>query len=313
MKRLIKYYNKFNNDGLSFSGSSTVFEVLPVLVDDSADMNDLIKLSKKLGYKRTAKKYQAKPLKYRRSNQITHAVALQETKKSNYRDDDDHRYFLGFITIDTSGTLTPVIKDGIITEQQAYDIRDNQEYGVSDSGEHVDGQYILIKSGWNFYSDMRLLGYNHTQFLELIGADDYGFYDDTYLCHSCGKFDDTDNGHTYNHRHTDDSLLGVNCGCYEEYCEDNFESHFGDNHSEAIELSTAEKLESDNKIEHIERFIGGMTDGRGGWYDGESCREGNPETILKEFKEKYPNDTFIFSHDESGQFQTYFSIWRVKA
>ena|SRR3990167_2843335 len=56
---------------------------------------------------------------------------------------------------------------------------------------------------------------------------------------------------------------------------------------------------------------GGMTDGRGGWFRGELTREGEPETVLAELLERNPEGEYVFSHDESGQFQVYFSVWRV--
>ena len=92
--------------------------------------------------------------------------------------------------------------------------------------------------------------------------------------------------------------------------QDNWEECINDCKT-SVELDVAEKLEEQKKIKHLERFIGGMTDGRGGMYDGESTREGNPVEVLAEYQDKHPDKQFLFTHDESGQFQTYFSIWLV--
>ena len=55
-----------------------------------------------------------------------------------------------------------------------------------------------------------------------------------------------------------------------------------------------------------------MVDGRGGYFNGKSTREGTPKSVLAEYMALKPDSVFLFTHDESGQFQTYFSIWEIK-
>jgi hypothetical protein len=191
-------------------------------------------------------------------------------------------------------------------------IRESEyEFGISAVGEMVGGETVLVKTGWEYFHVLPLLGYSLEDFEERLGIEEHGFDDDTESCSGCGKFDSRDDGYMYNFREVCGDWLGVNCGCYEEAIESEWES-FVDDSERAIELAVAERLAEKGEIEHVERFIGGMVDGRGGYWRGSGAvREGNPEDVLAEMREKEPDARFVFSHDESGQFQTYFSIWRV--
>jgi hypothetical protein len=314
MKRLIKYYNKYNSDKAQFSTCSTEYSIFPELVNEEAEFSDLKFLAEVHGLKVVGRGIETE-MKYRRNLFITHAYKLDEIETiERWGKIETYQFYLGFITIPESDILAPIESiDNEMTLEQAYEIVNNQELGVSDFGEMVDGGIVMVKSGWNYFHEIPLLGYNLKQFEELLKITDTGFYDDTDRCGNCGKFDSRDSGYTYNFREFQGDLLGVNCGCYEEACSgDDGIEEFSDNPDKAMELSSAEKLAEENKIEFIERFIGGMTDGRGGYFGGEYTREGQPEKILKELKEKDPNKSFLFSHDESGQFQTYFSVWSIR-
>lgn len=191
---------------------------------------------------------------------------------------------------------------------------DSQAYGVCDAVDTLNDDRLVLMEDWSYLHEMRLLGYNTNQFQELCGApkgsDGRTFQDNMQKCDECGVWDDRDNGYNYNHRMTDDGYIGLNCGCYHEHMKDNYLENVND-HKKCIELDVMKELENEGKVEFIERFIGGMTDGRGGYYAGKSCREGSPEGILEELITKSPKSKFLFSHDESGQFQTYFSVWKV--
>jgi hypothetical protein len=168
--------------------------------------------------------------------------------------------------------------------------------------------------GWHFFHAMRMAGYSLEKFKKILGVeeDNCNFHDSVFDCSHCNKYDYTDNGYTYNYRMTEYEQLGLRCGCWDEYAEsDKAIEEYTDDHSKAIEMKNAENLEKKGKLKHLERFIGGWVDGRGGYFNGKSTREGKPETVLIEYQKKFPKKKFIFSHDESGQFQSYFSIWEV--
>ena len=319
MKRLIKYHSSYESDGAKFSACSTTFEVLPELVEDNAGIKELKALAKKHGLK-IGRKAQTlittEMAKNWPSSFVTHAINLTEkfVRETYMGKTEEHIVYIGFITLCESGPLKPVKEiDTSLTEEQAQEIINSQYYGVSDVGEHaVEDKLILVKSGWEYYNQMRLLGYNHKQFEEILNAEDYGFNDDTFRCGECGLFDSNDDGRHTHFRIVDGDILGVRCGCFDEHCKENFAEEYGDNPDHAIERDTALELQEEGKLKLLETFIGGMVDGRGGYFAGKPTREGTPEAVLKEYKEKYPKKTFLFTHDESGQFQTYFSIWEIK-
>ena len=314
MKRLIKYTPQYTNDGAKFSYCSTEYEVLPVLFPDTAGIEDLKEYIREHKIDATSKKYIADKPKYgnHRTTTITHAIQLKETAIKY--DKTVLPMYLGLIVLADGGSL-PLMEsiDNPISEEQTNDIFNNQEYGVSDFGENISDEPCLVIESWDFFHEMPLLGYPLANFYKALGIEEYtGFSDDTYRCEGCNKFDSRDNGYTYNHRVVNECvLLGVKCGCYDEYLKENWRERVNTN--EPIELSVAKELEADGDIKFIERFIGGMTDGRGGYYDGKSCEEGDPTEILEKLLEDNPDGEYIFTHDESGQFQTYFSVWKIVA
>jgi hypothetical protein len=165
---------------------------------------------------------------------------------------------------------------------------------------------------WDYYHALPFLGYSIERFQEVLEVAERTFDDEVTSCHECGEYMWNDNGRTYNYRIVDEcTLLGMECGCYDEWCKKNWKSKIN-TPDECVELDFAEELESKGKLVHIARYIGGMTDGRGGYYAGECCAEGEPKKVLAALLKKNPKAKYVFTHDESGQFQTYFSVWRVK-
>lgn len=316
MKRVIKFYNPYSRDAAAFSDCSTKYEILPVIVDNDANEEDLTRLASKLGLVATGDAVTNAPHAWGyRELTITHALPVgTKLLKAKTRWNEEERVpeFLGFITLPCESDDAPLCESigNELTAEQASEIVNNQEFGVSDVGELIDGGIVLVKNGWSYYHALPLTGYDLKKFEEVLEVTDEGFYDDTYRCDGCNKFDSRDNGYTYNFREHGDGRLGVNCGCYDEACENDF-SDFVNEPGKAMELKTAESLETKGVLTHVERFIGGMVDGRGGRWGGESVREGDPKSILKELLDAEPNAEFVFTHDESGQFQTYFSVWRV--
>jgi len=324
MKRLIKFHTHFtsHNDKPEFSDCSSKFEVLPFLVEDDAGPKALEALAKQLKLRR------AGPAVKGGGQGITHALPLTSyVKGGGMYAKDKYREYLAFIELPDSDAVKPVLKpNSKLTKAQANEIVNRQVYGVNAVGEHVDGQTILVKRNWKFYVELRVLGYHHEQLLKLLKAEDYGFDDDTDSCSECGKFNSNDNGYKSNFRHTGGGCIGIECGCYDEWAESSEAvDEYANNRHAGMELAAAKKHAKAGRLVFIERFIGGMTDpGRGGNWGGlgdgtgepdESgyghVRNGRPETVLKALLKLDPKGKFLFSHDDSGQFQMYFSVWKV--
>lgn len=323
MKRLIKFWNLYKQDDGQFSDVSTRYEVLPILVDDKTGPKELRALAKELGFKLKGVVKKSKKVEgYRRTEiEMTHFVkTTAKTEPNKYRQNETHEWHLGFVTLPTrSGILTPSAKPKRMTSEQADEIVNNQAYGVSDVGDFSmvpkENDIRVVMQDHSYYHEMTMLGYTTKQFEKMVGVTDkeYGrdFDDAVFRCGDCGTWDSNDSGYTYNYRIMQGEQLGINCGCVLEHGKKEFLQFV--NKNEALELEAAEDLEKDGLVEHVERFIGGMTDGRGGYYAGEATREGTPTDVLKEYLAKEPKSKFVFTHDESGQFQSYFSIWRVTA
>lgn len=316
MKRLIKYHNQFRSDENKFSGCGTKYEVLQILVDDDAGPKELKQLARQLGFKTKGKPSQlevktnyggtVRPL------QITHSIALNETIQ---RHNEKYQVYLGFITLNESGTLKPSQKIIKTTKKQQQDILDKQEYSIIDVIDLQGDRNILITS-WEHYHHIPLLGYDfkHFQMSILRTRSETNistvFDDSVFSCGECGAWDYNDDGYTYNYRMTDYDLLGTKCGCYEEHQKNNLNKYIN-NPDKPLESEVADALESEGSLERLETFIGGMVDGRGGYFKGQSTREGSPEDVINEYQDKYPDDELVLIHEESGQFQTYFSIARL--
>lgn len=322
MKRLIKYWSSYNET--SFSDCSTKYEILPVLVDDSAGADELKRLAREHGYAYRTKVTEPKREGYR-PNKITHSLKLSETlpmpQHSIRKDRRKMHVFLGFITLTTSqsdNAILPLNKglNKRVTSKQANDIVNSQAFGVADVGT-IGKENMIVMESWNYYHEIKLQGYSLESFEKHYGVDktknkgERYFSDSVSQCGECGEWDHQDDGYTYNFRVIGGDLLGINCGCFKEACKNSIED-FEDNTDTPMELEAAEELKKEGRLIFLERFIGGMVDGRGGSYGGKSTREGTPAGVLAEYKKKFPKASFVFTHDESGQFQTYFSIWKVK-
>ncbi len=144
---------------------------------------------------------------------------------------------------------------------------------------------------------------------------DKAFLNDAWIgqvehCTECydACFDTEDYHDAGDYKWTEDGLVCLEC--FDSYAEDHLDD-YTDKSEQCIPLKVAESLESKGRLKFIERFIGGMVDGRGGWFNGESVREGHPKNVLEGLKAKHNDCEYVFSHDESGQFQTYFSVWKL--
>lgn len=310
MKRLIKYWNTYESDKNRFATTSTHFEALPVLVDDSCGNIDLRILGKEQGFK---------PLgnvsKLERGI-LTHSIKIDETKTINdFRESRQTQCFIGLVKVDD--TIKPIESiNNPLTQDQCYEIIENQAYGIRDAIT-INNENMIVLESWDAFSALAFAGYSLNAFavnfdaVDCKGKAETVFEDEVSQCGDCGEWDYNDNGYNQNFRVIGCELFGVDCGCAHEAQKNNLDDYI-DNPDQALDLDAATELSEEGTLEHVERFIGGMTDGRGGFYAGKPCRESSPESALKEFQAKHPDTSFIFTHDESGQFQTYFSIWKMK-
>jgi len=316
MKRMIKYHSIYASDGPRFSTSSTRYEILPNLYDDSAGIPELKARAKELGLRTNGIAKDLKETNGWREIQITEAIILAkkvEGYKRNYCDKKGEMVtqYLGFVKIVECHTLTPrQTINNTAAKDSLYEIIngcDAYRLGIEDCGEAENGEYWLIMSGWHFYHHIPLLGYSLDKFFKANKVDDTYFYDSVNRCTECGVYDTIDDGYHYNHR----DGVGINCGCFAEYSVSNIDD-WANEPSKCVEPDTIKTLEKADRIEFIERFVGGMTDSwRSHSYAGVPVRIGDPTAILAELLDKEPDGNFIFSHDESGQFQTYFSVYRL--
>ncbi len=315
MKRLIKYWSPYNET--KFSNCSTQYEVLPILVPDSAGPKELERLARELGLVR-AKGAKAKRLESKnewesqRAQWITHSMELRETKECSHRGEKSYHYKIGFINLNLRGL--PAVEDctGKITKKKAHEIVDSGWYHAQSTCE-INKEYLIIMDSWDYYHDLNLLGYKLEQFEKALGIDDRVFDDSVSSCSECGAYNYNDDGHHYNFRMTPDGeYLGLECGCFDEYSKSNIEA-WANKPETCVEPDAIEALVEDDKAEFIQRYVGGMTDSwRSHSYAGEAVSIGNPKDILEELLEKNPDGQYVFVHDESGQFQTYFSVYKLK-
>lgn len=319
MKRLIKYWSPYND--IKFSDCSTKYELLPIIVEDSEGSEKLLELAAELKLDTRTKEVSKFETRSYRGLEISHSVELAEIKlDSGFSGKVKEMVMrLGFITIPKSNALKSSKKlNKKVTLEQANEIINNQELGVSDVAE-IDGNPIVVMSGWDYCHGILVLGYSLISFEKHYGVNDKevtrAFEDSVSCCGECGEWDHNDNGYNgYNNnfRVLDCELYGVSCGCYAEACVENIDS-FVDDAKQCIESDTAETLLKDGKLVKVESFVGGMTDsGRVHNFNGKRVRTSNPESVLKEFKKKYPKAGFVFVREESGKFQTYYTLYKVR-
>lgn len=316
MKRLIKYHQRYGDEP-EFSNCSTQYEVLPILLPDDADDIDLKFFGLELGYtfKRGAKPKNVK------SNwgrlKISNALELKDKVLQDdgcYLKGKDvlRTQYLGFIQVEEYCSIPAL--ESLNNEISPDVFRYAEDTGIYLEVIHIreESEALLLIDGWDAFHILELLGYqSFDKMLEKFKIESSVFSDSVECCSGCEEWDYNDDGYVTNHRVLDCELFGVACGCYAEAakkCLDVFINDAG----QCLEDDLIDELLEEGKIEKIETFIGGMTDGRGGYLNGESVREGNPESVLVDAL-KNTDDKFLFGRDESGQFQTYFTLYKLVA
>lgn len=314
MKRMIKYWGSYNNT--QFSDCSTKYEVLPVIVEDSAGADDLKRLAKEHGMVfGTQTKVVEPEAKCYRNNKITHSLKLAETLDRLYVDKKEVMLvFVGFITLTNSKYDNKILPlhagiNKAVTKEQANEIVNIQAFGVDNVAE-VSGDLMIIMQSWNYYHEIGFQGYSRQSFEKWKGTEERTFSDSVMICSECGAYDYQDDGHTSNFREVGGDFVGVNCGCYREAAKNNLAS-FVNNPNKVLDSDIADELES--KLVFLEQLVGGMTDaGRYHGFGGRDARVASPDAVLKEYQAKFPKANFVFVLNGSGQFQTHYSIYRLK-
>lgn len=340
MYRLAKAYIDLRGDSFDLpSNNVPVGEYCFLnIVSETGKATELRRHAKALGLTPSGKAHAVEPTHRYGDRVITAGLPVVETLK-RWREDQPMALVWVKIPVvrhySEARYALPVRADIAPLSEAEYDDLNNNydfcEVGVANWGEDIDGEMAVIISGWEFYHILPLLGYTWQSLLTHLGvkSDDdsdpevFGFEDDSDSCGECGIIDHRDNGYTYNFRETPGGdYMGVNCGCFEEACKAEFRDNVNDS-DRAITLESARELAREGKLKFVERFIGGWTDpGRGGHFrveegepdfsaNGGSVNNGDPEEVLKAALERDPDGEYIMSHDESGQFQTYFSLWQV--
>lgn len=319
MKRLIKYHSPYNE--IQFSDCSTKYTVLPYLVDDLAGEAELLKLAADLGFKNNGKA-EVLPESHRNLT-ITHSLELSESIDNANARDDRRKVLsvrLGFVRLYDNTWDSKILPLNLepnkkITQDQVNEIVNNQAFGVQNTCT-LDNEQAIVIQDWSYFHEMIMRGYDLKSFEAACGVEDGSgevYFDDSVSsCSGCGEYDHNDDGYKNNFRVIGCELFGIGCGCYKEAAKDNLEEYI-DNDDKCIDKEVVEDLIKEKKVKFVQRFVGGMTDSnRYHSYGGESVEIGAPAEILKKFKAKYPKKKYIFCHDESGQFQTYFSLYQVK-
>lgn len=197
----------------------------------------------------------------------------------------------------------------------------NGYLGKLDSGEYVGDDGITIyqpihssemSCGHNYLTETG--HYTPTGIRKLSNADrkfiDSAYTGNVHYCVECNMGHDAD-GYDGGFQFVDCDIVCDEC-IVDYLVNNNGLDHYIDKPNQCIPLVAAEEFAKKKQLVFVERFISGMVDGRGGIYNGDFVNEGQPIEVLKALKDKHPKNTYVFSHDESGQFQTYFSVWKVK-
>lgn len=320
MKRLVKMWNMFDKDSPKFSNSSTHYEMLPAVVADWAGDAQLKLLAEKHGVEVAGRFATIETDSYNsRSIRVTNAMRLKtdHTRKTHHGETENHTQWLAFVTIPNGCLEVKATVDNKLSKQQCQDIVNGNGYvyGIEDVAKMIDGKTVVIMSGWSYFHGIKLSGYSPESFRDNFGidSDDEYFHDSVTRCGECNLYDHESDGYTYNYRIVNEcDLLGINCGCYAEYMgsPEALES-FVNESKQCIEADVMESHAEKGRARKLETYIGGMTDGRGGYINGKAVSDGNPKDVLADWLSKFPKGRFVFSRDDSGQFQTYFSIWEL--
>ena len=314
MKRVIIYHNPILNDSKAeFSDCSTRYDLLPIIVDDNEGIFKLLSILKDYGYTKKGEHVDIE------QGLITLAVPIGKVKGHGMYSNESYTQYIGFIDIPHSDLPVRETLNNKLTKKQMYELINMQSHGISDIAPTVDGKgYYLIKSSWSYYHDLALLGYDRKYFEKKQNIVEEGFDDDSFICSDCGCADARDNCYTYNYTIVGGELFGNSCGCAKKVeleCAKDYvltkDTTPADNRQiSSIKRDTIQELEKAKKVKFVERFVTGMTDSRGGSYGGESTRVMTPIEALTEYFKKNPKSKFLVCHDESGQFQTYWSLWK---
>lgn len=219
MKRAIKYYNVYNSDGAEFSCCSTKYEIIEGLYPDTAGIDDLKAIAKKLGLRTNGS---VKELKNRDKIVLTEVVRLTEKQTiDKFNKKEKAPVYLGFVKLEETSLLPPkkTLNHGFSKDFLNKVVNSSSGYrlGIDEYGYHqsVKGD-IIVMSDWHFYHVLPLLGYSLKKLLRSQRIKDTFFYDSVQQCSQCFEYDDETDGYRYTHKHLDSGTYCANCVPVEE-------------------------------------------------------------------------------------------------
>lgn len=318
MKRAVKLWNEYQNDSFRFSDCSTRYEILPFLVNNDLDGDAaLASVAEFLGLEiGQPEKIEIDERGLRGSRiKTVNAFKLNETKNLPSRWNEEQKsvpVFLALLDIGERDSVLPFVEslEGKIDSDLMWKIIQSGDFSIRDIID-LSGEKNLLIESWQAFHILALYGYQDFKtLLNDLEIDDSVFDDSVFQCGECGTWDYNDSGYTYNYRVIGCDIYGIReCSCGHEVAAECLEEEYVNNPETCVENEVLELIKG--RAEKIETFIGGMVDGRGGYINGESVREGHPAAVLKEFLSKNPDGKYFFVREGSGQFQTYFSIYQL--
>lgn len=241
----------------------------------------------------------------------------RETTRFGLRSDETSPIYLAWVKIpEVAGLPIRTVVSDDVSDAEIENFRlegDYSQLGIGQYGDDENGKCVIAVGDHSFWAIGPLLGYSVNAVCAMLGGaeDNITFDDQVFYCQGCNTLQEDTDGHMYRYRQVDGELFGIACGCAAEAELECIEDYVNEPDKQ-ITAESAERLVESGNLVHVARYIGGWTDpGRGGYYDGESVENGEPEGVIKALLEASPDASFVCSVDESGQFQTYWSVYRL--
>lgn len=248
----------------------------------------------------------------------TRVIELAERGESLfYREPNGAPVYLAWVELPEIDALPPRVNvSDDVSEDEIENYRQNAndyDIGVGQFGDDEDGNAVIAVSSHAFWHIGPALGYSVAAMCAMYGGteDSITFDDQVFYCQGCNTLQEDTDGYNYRFRIVDSEMFGIACGCAADAELEHLDTYVNEPEKQ-IQPDTAELLVKAGKLEHVARYIGGMVDpGRGGYYDGERVENGQPDDVLAQLLENEPDAEFVLSMDEAGQFQVYWSVYRV--
>ena len=306
--RAVVFWSNYESDRGKFSDCSTVLNVVgDVLrrVPTNAELLDMARADEWIE-DHASRTFAVNKTTSRNSIEIVKYSPIFKKETQWQRVD----CYIGLFKVPGQNSVIPVNGgDSLFTREMLNEALMYQDMDISDMGEDLSGDEVIIQEGWGFDPLWKLHGYDPEKSLEALGIEMYGFSDDSFICDGCYKVMSTTDGIATNVRWLEDGRLGIECGCYTDHCIEHVEDFL--NNTEVPMTSDALlKLKEKGLVSHY-------SDMCNGW----SCGSDDPGEALENLSlaadegaldfvdcDDY-SEGVIFSLDWVGQFDTGFSMW----